>query len=750
MGDVYLAEDIVLRRKVALKVLPTNLAADSERLLRFEREAHAASALSHPNILTIFEFGTAGETHFLASEYVEGETLRERLNRESLTASETVEITIQIASALQAAHEIGIIHRDIKPDNVMIRRDGYVKVLDFGLAKLTDPEAQPHQQVQTQAGIIMGTVAYMSPEQARAKEVDTRTDLFSLGVVFYEMLTRKQPFTGETMNHTIVAILEKDAPSLAETGGYFPPDAERVVAKCLAKAVSKRYQTAKELLGDLKNLQMRLMIDAELQKTSDSGIRTEAQTQIIKRESTVSSSGSRTSIAVLPFSNMSADAENEHFCDGLAEELLNALSKVDNLNVAARTSAFAFKGKNSNISEIGSALGVKTVLEGSVRKSGNRLRISVQLVNASDGYHLWSERYDREMHDIFDVQDEITLAVVDALRVKLLGDEKEAVLKRHTENAEAYQHYLRGRFFFYKRTPEGFRKAIECFQQAIDIDPDYAVAVSGLADSYTFLGFYEVISPAEAEVQVKDLVIRGLALDDTLAETRISSALWQSICRWDFAAGDQEHKKAIACNPKYALAHHLDSATLILIRPSEAIDAERRAVELEPFTPIFSASLGWWYYLSRRNDESIDQSLKTIEIAPNHFFAHWVLGKAYGVAGRFSESISILKKAISQTTGNQHILGELGRIYALSGQSEEALQVLAELTELSNKHYVSAVNIAKVYVGLGDTEKVFEWLEKAVEEHSIKLPWFMIDPAVDQFRSDPRFTDVLRRVGLPE
>jgi len=759
MGEVYLADDTRLRRKVALKVLPENIAADADRLLRFEREAFAASGLNHPNILTIFEFGEAGKTHFLASEFVAGESLRERMNGPGMTIAETLEIAIQIASALQAAHEAGIIHRDIKPDNVMIRADGYVKVLDFGLAKLTEQpaavtasdssEEATRMQLQTQAGMIMGTVAYMSPEQARGHEVDKRTDVWSLGCVLYEMLTRQQPFRGETTADALANIIHRGPVPLLTLRQDANAELERIVNLALSKDIDERYQTAKDFLGDLKQLQKRLEFEAELERSSAPSIKKEAQTQVIHAPTTAQNT-MRNSIAVLPFSNLSADPDNDYFCDGLAEELLGALTKIDDLRVAARSSAFSFKGRNINVSEIGRTLSVKTVLEGSVRKSGERVRISVQLVNAADGYHLWSERYDREMKDIFDVQDEITLAVVDALKVKLLGEKKEELLKRYTQNAEAYQLYLRGRFFFFKRTPEGFNKAIEYFQQAIQLDAEYALAYSGLADCYTFLGFYEHLAPVEAESNLKGPAFKSLELDDTLAETRTSVALYKSFYQWEFVEADKEHKRAIALNPKYAFAHHLDSATVILLgRNNDAIAAETRAVELEPFTAIFNASLGWWFYLARQNEEAIAQSLRTIEIAPNHFFAHWVLGLAYGLAEKYDDAIAVLKKGLSLTSA-QHIKADLARIYAQSGRREEALAGLSELRQEAKQQYVSAVNLAKIYLGLGEVEKVYEQLEQAVAERAVKLPWFMLDPMLDQLRAEPRFRDLWRRIGLPE
>ncbi len=457
------------------------------------------------------------------------------------------------------------------------------------------------------------------------------------------------------------------------------------------------------------------------------------------------------SIAVLPFVNMSADADNEYFCDGLAEELLNALAKIDGLKVAARTASFSFRGKNAPMDEIGRTLKVTTILEGSVRKAGNRIRITVQLINAADGYHIWSERYDRDMQDIFEVQDEITLAVVDALKLKLLGAEKQALLKRHTDNSDAYQHYLRGRFFFFKRTPEGFMKAIENFEKAIKMDLEYALAYSGLADSHAFLGFYEMVPPAEADGHARPHMERAIAIDPTLAETNISLALMRSLFDWEFKASLDDYARAIVADPNYALSFHLQSAILILLGEHEAsFEAEKHAIELDPFTPIFNASLGWWYYLARQNDEAIAQCKRTIDIAPNHFFAYWVQGLAYAVRGSYADSVVSLQKALALNQFDQHIRGDLGRVFGLMGESEEAANILSEFSELSKQQYISAVNLAKVNLGLDRTEEVIDLLGKAVDERSIKLPWFLLDPAADSLRDDSRFAEIRRRTGMPE
>jgi len=456
------------------------------------------------------------------------------------------------------------------------------------------------------------------------------------------------------------------------------------------------------------------------------------------------------SIAVLPFVHMSADADNEYFCDGLAEELLNALAKIDDLKVAARTTSFSFRGKNESMVEIGRALNVNSILEGSVRKAGNRVRITVQLINAADGYHVWSERYDRDMEDIFAIQDEITLAVVDALKVKLLGDERQAVLKRKTQSAEAYQHYLRGRYFFYRRTPEGFLKAIKCFEKAIEIDKDYAVAISGLADSYVFLGFYEMISPSEAAAQVRPLVARAMQVDDSSPESNTSYALMKSLYDWDHESSLEYFQRAYTSDPKYAFAYHLESAVAaILGRYEQAFAAERRAIELDPFTPVFNASLAWWYYLAGQNEDAIAQCKRTIDFAPNHFFAYWILGNAYAAEGAYSDSIVALQQAVALNQFEALQRGDLARVFGTMGEREAALEILAELEQLAAKQYVTAANFAKIYVGLGEDDKAIEQLEKACDERAVRIAWVLPDPAFRHLHGDSRFRDVCRRAGLP-
>ncbi len=754
MGEVFLAEDTTLDRQVALKLLSEECCEDADKLQRFIQEAKTASALNHPNIITIFEFGSHEDAHFIASEFIDGVTLTEKLKNESPGIREVIDVSIQIVSALVEAHGAGIVHRDIKPDNVMIRANGLVKVLDFGIAKLTekksisvDSEEKTAIQVNTTPGMIIGTANYMSPEQAKGEEVDSRTDIFSFGVVLYEMISGQLPFEGDTPIEMIGSILKDKPKPLKER----QPELEEILTRTLKKDRDKRYGDTRDLLTDLENLKKRIEFEAELERTSSTDRTPEAKTQILKADTSEDAAASETSsnansIAVMPFEHLSSDEDNEYFCDGLAEELINALAKVERLEVAARSSSFSFKGKNANVSEISEKLKVKNVLEGSVRKAGNRLRISVQLVSAADGYQIWSERYDREMEDIFDVQDEIALAVVEALKVKLLGEEKEAVLKKYTSNAEAYQLYLKGRFFFAKRTPQGFDKAIDFYKQAIEIDSEYALAYSGVSDCYAMFGFYELMQSQEAERFAAPYLEKALEIDDSLAEIYVSKAVYQ-VFSWTFSTLEY-YDKAISLNPKYALAYHYKASTLIFMnRFEEAIESEKKAVELEPFLAIFQASLAWWNYYARRFDETIALSLKTIEMDSNHFLAYFVLGLAYGAKREFNKSISAFQKA--NELNAPHIEAEIGRIYGESGQKDEALEILNKLKEKSENEYVSPLTFAKIYAGLGETEKFFEYLEKSCEEKSLRILFYMPDPVLDAYRSDPRFQSILRRMNLP-
>ena len=767
MGEVFLAQDSRLERNVALKILPRAFAGDAERLGRFVREAKSASALNHPNILTIHEIGMSEGFHYLATELIVGETLRERIARGALPVADCLEIAIQVAAALGAAHAAGIVHRDVKPENVMIRADGLVKVLDFGLAKWSEPQVVDPQGVtvdrgRTHPGVVLGTVAYMSPEQSRGKTVDARTDLWSLGVVLYEMLSGRQPFEGESSTDVLANILHREPPPLALEAEDLAPEIGAILGRALAKERLARYATSRELTADLKSAQKRLQFDAELGRSPSPGgsavsggvagpasAAGSASASSPARGSTGSGAAlPRHAIAVLPFRNLSAEAENDYFCDGLAEELLNALAKIDGFKVAARTSAFAFRDKPAGISEIGRALGVTTVLEGSVRTSRGRMRIAVQLVNAADGFHLWSERYDREMRDIFDVQDEITLAIVDALKIKLFGDERTAALKRGTENAEAHELYLRGRFSWNQRTAEAVRRAADYYQEAIAQDPRYALAHAGLAECYVLYPWLSVAPPHDSMPKARTAALRALELDDDLAEAHAALGVYLSFYAWDQPASERELRRAIELKPSSATAYHWlgNIALLAMGRWDESLAAERRAGELDPLSLSIAADTGVTLLYARRFDEAIAQFRRTLAVDPKFYVARYHLGLALHARGEYDAAIAEYRICLA-SDDDPWVTALLAFSLAKAGRRDEALEQRAKLIAESAGRYVPNVGLAIVHAALGENDEALRWLERDFEERSLFPPFYAWDPVFDDLRADPRFADLVRRVG---
>ena len=738
MGQVFLAHDEQLSRSVAIKLLSGYDVAEEDRIRRFRREALAASALNHPNILTIHEIGEADSHHFIATEFVDGQTLAEVIKAGPVSAPAATDIGIQIASALVAAHAAGIIHRDIKPANIMMRGDGLLKVLDFGIAKSNEPPAPGDgSQIETAAGTVIGTVAYMSPEQARGLPIDQRTDLWSAGAVLYELITGVRAFQGGTPLDTMAAVIEKPVLPFSAHHVRVPDFLEQIVFRALQKDREARYQTAGELLTDLKLFTKKL----ESGEAIETAIKPPLKT------------GAAVSIAVLPFVNMSADPENEYFCDGLSEELLNALTRIEDLKVAARTSAFSFKGKDATVSSIGRALNVSSILEGSVRKSGNRLRITVQLVNPADGYHIWSERYDRELQDVFDIQDEIALAVVDALKVKLLGPEKAAVLKRHTTNVEAYQLYLKGRYYWWKTTPEDFHKSREFFQRAVDTDPNYALGYCGLSSYYGFGSAWGLVPPEIGWPKAIEANRKAMELDDTLAEVHTDLAGISMVCYRDTTAVEREARRAVELNPKHQEIHYLYSFYLTTKgRFDEAIGAGRQAIELDPLSVRIYNHLAFSYYLARRYDEAVAQFRQALELDEHNPQVHEGLADALERAGKFNEAIKHCCKAL-ELSGEAGAASLLQKLYddqgfevAMRGLAEQKLEQLNGAAAKGN--YIPAVKFAHTHVRLGDVDQAFHWLEKACEERNVFALIIHADPFYDNLKRDNRFGALLRRFDL--
>jgi len=724
MGEVYLAQDTKLNRWVALKFLPAQYASDEEFKMRFKREAQAAAALNHPNIITIHEVSEYESRPYICMEYVEGELLKDLIAEKDLSIGKVTDIAMQTCEGLAKAHQAGIVHRDVKPQNILIDRDGRVRILDFGLAKLR------RDAMLTRTGSTVGTVAYMSPEQAQGEKVDHRSDIFSLGVVLYEMITGQLPFKGEHEAALVYSIVNENPEPLARYKSDVPGELQRIVEKGMEKNREMRYQHVDDLRADLSKL------------------REEVKSGVTK--TLVTRAKSSPSIAVLPFTNLSADKEQEYFCDGMAEEIINALTHVEDLRVVARTSAFAFKYKREDIREIGRKLKVETLLEGSVRKAGNRLRISAQLINVADGYHLWSERYDRDMEDVFAIQDEISLAIVDKLKLKLLGGEKAKLVKRHTEDLGAYNLYLKGRYFWNKRTEQGYQKALEYSQQAIERDPTYALAYAGIADCYDLLGWYDYLPPEEAFPRAKAAAEKALEMDETLAEANASLGWISANYDWDWLAAESKYKRAIELNPSYATVHQWYAEYLSYMgRHDESIAEAKRAQELDPLSIIINNDLGQVLYYARQYDRAIEQLQKALELDPDFIIAHFFLAFLYAQKAMYGEAIAEVQKAMNLSGGGDLLMvAQLGTIYSSSGRRDEAKKVLDELYELSKQRYVSPFYIALIYVGLRQKNQAFEWLEKAYEERDHWLETLKVHPMLDSVRSDPRFTALLKKMGL--
>jgi eukaryotic-like serine/threonine-protein kinase len=815
MGEVYLAHDTRLNRKVALKILPAELINNRERLHRFEQEARAASALNHPNIITIHEIGAEGDTHFIATEYIEGATLRRSLQTTRLEIKETLSIAIQIAAALDAAHRGGIVHRDIKPENIMRRQDGIVKVLDFGLAKLSEKtaravetEAATKALVQTEPGTVMGTAAYMSPEQVRGLAVDARTDIFSLGIVIYEMVAGRAPFAGATKSDLIVALLERDPPSLVHVTREVPAELERLVMKALAKDIDERYQTAKDLLIDLKRLTQKLKVDAEIERKAPSeGFRVPssggrlssaessppkggtlsgaaAPTAVdgsaatssveyivseIKRHKTSAGiavaalaialaaaayfylpragKGLIDSVAVLPLVNQNNDPNTEYLSDGITESIINSLSQLPNLKVMSRNSVFHYKGKDIDVQAVAKELKVQAVLTGRVTQRGDGLSISVELINAQDNSQIWGRQYNRKLADVFAVQEEMSKEISEKLRLKLTGAEKQQLAKRPTENIKAFQYYMQGRVYSHRRTREDLVTAIRYCEKAIEEDRNYALAYAGLADAYTNLGSRGYIVPFEGKRKAEEAARKALALDENLAEAHATlGSVYTLFAPPNFSLGDRELRRAIELSPNLAIAYqHLGISLVQQGRFDEALEELLKARELDPLSSIIARAAASPYYFKRDYERALELLRQANELGPA-FSTTWEIG-VYIQNRSFDEAVAELEKAKRERKSDPMLIYSTAMVYAAQGRRAEVLQIIKEMEEMSGASLRYAQWIAKIYASLNEKELALTWLERGLAAGAITL-FFKDEPVWDAIRSDPRFVDLLRRMGL--
>jgi serine/threonine protein kinase/Flp pilus assembly protein TadD len=737
MATVYLAHDVKHDRLVALKVLHPNLAA-TLGAERFLREIRLAARLQHPHILPVHDSGEAdtptgaGRVLWFSMPFVEGESLRERLRRDvQLPVEEAVGIAREVAEALDYAHSQEIVHRDVKPENILLSR-GHALVADFGIARALAGGAPGRASDQlTETGLALGTPAYMSPEQASGeRQVDGRSDVYSLGCVLYEMLVGEPPFTGPTAQAIITRRFTDPVPSVRGTRRQITPALEQAVTRCLAAVPVDRFPTAGALAESLRSRDLTV---AESPPTMPTRAPVEQ------------------SIAVLPFANLSADPENEYFADGMTDELINALAKVSGLHVVSRTSAFAFKGKLEDIRAIGRRLQVRTVLEGSIRRAGRRLRLSAQLINVGDGYLLWSDTYDRDAEDVFAIQDEISRAIAGALRVRLFGEQQAVLVKPPTDDLEAYTLYLKGRHFWNRRTEQDLHRGLEYFEQALARDPKYAMAHAGVADSYAILGFYSALPPTEAFPKAKAAALSALALEPNLAEAHPTLAYVAMYHDWDWPAAEREFRLAIQLNPGYATAHQWYGNFLVVLgRFQDSMDEFSKAITLDPLSPLKVGALGWSYYFARRYEEAVAQCRRALELEPSYLVAHLWLGLAYEELARFDQAVGEFEEAARITSRSVASLGYLGHGYAVAGRESDARNVLAELMELRAHRYVSAYDLAAIHLGLGDSNSATDWMQRAFGERAHQLAWIKVDPRLDPLRGTASFDRLLERMKLAD
>jgi serine/threonine protein kinase/tetratricopeptide (TPR) repeat protein len=768
MGEIYLAEDTRLGRKVALKFLPASFAGDEERVRRFRREAKAASALNHPNILTVYEIGRWRGIDFIATEYIEGVTLRTRMRGKPISIGASIDIALRIAGALKAAHGAGIVHRDIKPENVMVRPDGLVKVLDFGIAKHVEPVGHDGSTtIETVQGVVVGTTAYMSPEQARGLEVDQRSDVWSLGVVLFELVAGELPFPGDTPSDRVAAILERDPEPLGRSRRDVPAELERIVRRALAKNLDERYAHVAEMADDLRKLRPMVGDEPFL------GARPPTRSLSLARRHPVitftllvlvvatvigfglsrlrSGMGAPTieSLAVLPLDNGAGSSDTEYLSDGVTEDLINNLAKLPALKVMSRNSVFPYKGREVDATTVGSALRVQAVLTGRVVQHDDNVSISFELVDARDGRHLWGEQYSRPLTDLPALQAEVTRDVSRTLRSRITGANEAQLAKDSAANPDAYRNYLKGRYFVLKATRPEIERGISYFRQAIDIDPSYARAYVGLADAYRVLAIAGETPATEELPKAKAAATKAVAIDESLAEGHAILGFVIFWYDWNWSEAEKELRRALELDPNNADAHEAYAHVLSYTgRHAEGLAEIGRAVDLDPLSARTAALEGAFLINAGRAEEASARLQKALALEPNYWFTRQYAASAYIERGMFDEAIGEARRAQQLSGVSTRPTAFLGYALAQSGRPAEARLELEKLLKLSTERYVSPYNIAMMYVGLGQRDDALRWLERGYREREPRMVFLKSEPKWNSLRSDPRFRDLLRRIGF--